>query len=393
MPTTTTTTTTSFIQLCVHFYAILGFPVQQRVRWRDASKYERCTTFLLLVYNLLIGAMVVWSFFLGDAFVNKDYTFVDTEKDNNNNNPESIFTSLASKPLLLMLLKINYYYNYPMSYPIVQGYLLFAGPPLVRQLLKAERLLQASKTQNNVAIISRPKRTFALVVLTLSLLFLSGFYQILLQYDGLFRCCPLAAAANATSLYISLMSSLLPVGVLLYMLTSSVRLLLAILKEVRTEQNDCQASAVKQQIRSLSRVSVAVYRLISLPLSLFLLSSALDTMVTICVVGYVSIYGILAYVLAIIGLLFYVCHLGVRVKQLLRMVTVERCSSKDSLLQIETDDTATSKQQSLQMNELEAVYGDRLQVRLFEVLSLDRRTLLRMFLFLLNYSILIMQTK
>lgn len=363
-----------FIENCVTFCAILGFPVYER-RCKKYLKWKKCTNLLSLAYNLLIVATVIWSFYFGNAF------FAETS-GNKVNSAVNYFEHYSSKPLLVMLMQINFCYNYPLNYPVMQVYYLFTGPKLVK-LLQSKYFHQVYS--------KKEKHTFAFLLMFMNFLFLSSYYQILAYY------CRFESwwttVVNLASTYISSVATFLPVGVLYYTLYGTICFLDKILRNLIAENQGLQQKVtaddltIFKQISVVAKINKRIYRLISLPLTLFLFSQSLDTVVTICIVRE-KIYGLLVYILIVSALLVYASFLGERVQLLLGNIVTEylrTIRTKEKVIIYESLEA--------QLSQLESVYGRQLEVRLFSVVEIDSQTVLKLFLFLLNFSILIQQTK
>lgn len=321
----------SLLNRLIRFYQIIGF----RVTSFTCTCSWQCT--FPLFWSLMLSFPPIYSFFFTSPFIYGKTAF--------------------SKPLLNWLSDFNDT-NYVYFGGTLLLYYQIQGPTIARHLTCLPLKSKSSE-----------KATFIWFLLLSHVYFAFGYTSLI--WETFNQTQPLLAFINLIALYINFHYFLLTYLLLHY----GYYTVLVSLAELVQKSQRLPAVEIVGQMQIISKWTKQLNSLLTFPLILCLLNNSIDTLVNIAFFGAVIKMDIIVYLFSLGCYFFYVVHFPWKIASLLGKLTQLGVTEETVQLQGLT------------------VYSNRLTFKLYSLCAVDTSLYYTLLFFILNYSVLLLQTK
>lgn len=342
-----------------------------------------------LFYSTVLNALILKTFLADDPFFDK-----------------FALRRYNDKPFLALLLQYNACLNYSLAHLANLIYYIYT-------LDKIAALIEGSGSFKKVEAF-RSTRTPAFGALFLLLIFIFGYQRALTwSVDKL----PSHwALLNVLIIFINYLYIFLPLGLTHYIQYGTYRTMLAIADQqfsyfsalelsfpVFPRPRPLSVSSICLQVREAARLNWQLHRLNSFPLAVLIGSHSIVAIVSLSRSESHVYYSYLFYIAGTFAYLLHIAQLSGKTRTLLRTIIAKEkgrrvvdgdyCSwkEKNSSVSGSAEITLLPKKLTIQLTEL-ALYERYLQINLFTICNFDYVFLACWTLFIVNYSVLIVQT-
>ena len=337
-------------------FSSLGF-ILLPVRWASAGSVAK-----LLLSSVLI-CLCIYKFILSDPYL---YTLH--------------IKDFTSKPFLQLLIHFNATLNYQVTYLFTLAYYL-AYMPAILQLLDSPLFALTFKR------FSAPRSRAVAVVLLFKTFYLITYFDVLWEYYT--TTSSLQFAFSWLTLYVHYLIISLPLAVGHYIQLGTWQAVKSIVGEESGGYRIKTMSGLLQRVKAVAKLNSTLQRLNSPPLLLYLVSNTIDELSIICRLS-LSRSALtspsLFFFVGMFGYQLYLAYLSAQTATALKQTAVQLycCSSQRN--QSKPTKTQSDLQHLL-------TFERQLSVTIFSFIRYSYAFVFGLALFLLQYSVFLLQTK
>ena len=343
---------------------------------------------LRLLYNLALNVLILKTFFVDDPFFD-----------------EFSIPRYDDKPFLTLLLQYNTCLNYSLAHLAT----------LLYYALTLHRIVALVDGAGSFARVEafRRRRTAALVATLLLLVFAFGYVKALRMSATVLP--THQALLNVAVIFVNYLYIFLPLGLTHFIQFGTYRTMVAIAERAEKEAAAAEApplcplppaSALRRQVRDAAHINRRLHRLNSLPMAVFIGSHSIVGLVCLSRFESRTYASYLFYIAGTFAYSLHIARLAARTRALLRRIIKREKERKEVVafrcegggggggLLLADPNAAMQmppKARTIELTEL-ALYERYLVINLFTLCNFDYVFLACWALFLLNYTVLIVQT-
>lgn len=321
---------------------------------------ENLGSLLHCAWNVTLNLLVLERVFLGDPFL------LTTDK-----------LQYDGKPLIRATYYFNGHVNLPLSFTLTTGYFFYYGHQIVTHL-QAEPLSSIS-----VFRVS-PRLTVTAIVLCFNSYFIIGWHSLWERYihEHSFD---LEFIFNWTCLYLLYLHSLVPLGTVLYIQLALSRCIAQTSSQLDSLSHDC----LVRRLQECATVARKLNRLASFPFAVFIFTQVFDSISFSCLFGTDGEYGMFVYV-TFMNALLYSCAITASLSEQQFKGILKRARARKAQIHLRCDDKLLQSA-AIQISEL-SIYSEDFHLKISHLCTVNKAFMGQYFLFVLGYTVLLLQT-
>ena len=375
-------------KLITTFFGYLGLPTLLLKRPTQKRKFSS-SQLITWLWTAVFNTTILYQFAFKDPFLIKNDEW-----------------TLSGKPLSLLLYHFNGVILHFVTHAFLLLYYLFYGSDLVDELNRLLLLFSSSSTSKLTSEKTDQNekrnafRLFLAFQLLASVTFVLGYYVILFSYVE--KCFSLnEQLLGFLTTYVDYLHFLLPLLTAHLLEYTMCQLIRSNLDKVSLENQNYDLSKEKMlpfsAIKNLSVQHCRLLKLNSTPLFVVVASNTIDALVVLALAETYIDYSYLFYVTTIFAYLLVSVYYSELTVSLLATAAGQRLH----LFKVEKEDHQshfkdfknTTQNRHLLYMESFSVYKSYFRLKIFNLCSLTYSWMLQLMLFILNYTVLIRQTK